>query len=267
MKFQIKCKDCGKKLEVSLAHAGKRGKCAGCASIIEIPSAEALQAAAAKQSSPPDQDPFSAPADDLGGDLFGGGSGSAFDEDDFNFPGPQSAAPAEQNPFASPVAGGQPTYPSTASQTGAYAGFGARFAASLLDGLILFALLFCTFMGVSIVLGFVLAGSIDPNDPEPSVGVILGIQLVVFSVLIGVQWLYYALQHSSASQATIGKRALGIKVTDMRGQRISFGRASGRFFAMTFLSGILLIGYIMAAFTEKKQALHDILAGTLVVQS
>ncbi|HEY4678350.1 MAG TPA: RDD family protein, partial [Candidatus Angelobacter sp.] len=75
--------------------------------------------------------------------------------------------------------------------------------------------------------------------------------------------LYFALQESSAHQATVGKRAMNIYVTDLQGRRISFGQATGRHFSRV-LSSILAIGYIMVAFTEKKQGLHDIIAGTLV---
>lgn len=86
----------------------------------------------------------------------------------------------------------------------------------------------------------------------------------VLTLLIG--WLYYALMESSAHQATLGKKVLGIRVTDLDGNRIGFGRATGRHFGKIISAILLLIGYIMAAFTEKKQALHDILAGTLVVK-
>ena len=76
---------------------------------------------------------------------------------------------------------------------------------------------------------------------------------------------YFAGMHSSAKQATVGKMAFGIKVTDMQGARISVGRAIGRYFA-TWLSALILgIGYFMAAFTDRKQALHDLVCKTLVV--
>jgi uncharacterized RDD family membrane protein YckC len=83
---------------------------------------------------------------------------------------------------------------------------------------------------------------------------------------IVINWLYYALLESSFKQATLGKMALGLKVTDMEGKRISFGQATGRYFAKILSGLILCIGYLMAAFTEKKQALHDIIVGTLVVK-
>jgi uncharacterized RDD family membrane protein YckC len=81
-----------------------------------------------------------------------------------------------------------------------------------------------------------------------------------------LNWLYFSLLESSGWQATLGKKALGLEVTDLAGRRISFGRATGRFFAKYISAIILMIGFLMAGFTEKKQALHDILAGTLVIR-
>lgn len=79
-------------------------------------------------------------------------------------------------------------------------------------------------------------------------------------------WLYFAIQNSSAAQGTIGKRTLGLKVTDMEGNRISFGRASGRYFARQFISGVFfLAGYWIALFTKKQQSIHDLIASTLVL--
>jgi hypothetical protein len=80
-----------------------------------------------------------------------------------------------------------------------------------------------------------------------------------------VGWLYFALQESSTAQATLGKRALGIKVTDANGRRIGFGRATGRFFGKILSGLVFAIGFMLAGWTERKQALHDFLAGTLVV--
>jgi uncharacterized RDD family membrane protein YckC len=88
--------------------------------------------------------------------------------------------------------------------------------------------------------------------------------MAILAVMI-VGWLYYALMESSVNQATLGKMALGIKVTDLDGNRISFGRATGRYFGKIVSGMILYIGFIMAGFTEKKQALHDIMASCLVV--
>lgn len=111
-------------------------------------------------------------------------------------------------------------------------------------------LAFCTVLGV--LLGAVdLADRMDDNDAA-----------VVAYVL---SWLYFAFQESSSAQATLGKRVVGIVVTDLKGHRISFLRATGRYFAK-FLSGILFAaGYIMIPLSKKKEGLHDCLAGTYVV--
>jgi len=83
-----------------------------------------------------------------------------------------------------------------------------------------------------------------------------------------VSWLYYAKLESGPHQSTFGKRLMGLKVTNMAGERLSFGHASGRFFGK-IITGLLpfAIGYIMAGFTAQKQALHDLIAGTLVVRN
>jgi uncharacterized RDD family membrane protein YckC len=79
-------------------------------------------------------------------------------------------------------------------------------------------------------------------------------------------WLYEAFMMSSEWQATVGKRVMSIVVTDLQGGRISFGRATGRHFAKYLSAFLFGIGFFMAAFTSKKQALHDIIAETLVVK-
>jgi len=85
------------------------------------------------------------------------------------------------------------------------------------------------------------------------------------AVLIFV-WCYFSGMESSPLKATFGKFAVGLYVTDSNGNRISFGRATGRFFGK-FLSGLILsIGYLLAGFTKKKQALHDLVAGCLVLR-
>jgi uncharacterized RDD family membrane protein YckC len=141
-----------------------------------------------------------------------------------------------------------------------YAGFWLRFVAYLIDYALTYAVGFVVGFGI----GFAIAAAAGPNGNANNV------QLVVTLVsgLVGmiISWLYWALMESSEKQATLGKMALGLKVTDLAGNRISFGRASGRFFAK-ILSGLLLcIGYIMVAFTDKKQGLHDQIASTLVVK-
>lgn len=120
-----------------------------------------------------------------------------------------------------------------------YAGFWKRFLALLIDGVIL-----------AIIGG--LANWLLADWLASTISVFLG-------------WLYYAYMESSTSQATFGKQAMGIYVTDINGQRISFLRATGRYFGKYLSALILGIGFIMAAFTARKQALHDLLASTLVL--
>jgi uncharacterized RDD family membrane protein YckC len=90
------------------------------------------------------------------------------------------------------------------------------------------------------------------------------IEGIVPIVGIVVSWLYYALFESSPKQATPGKLVCGFVVTDMNGNRISFGRATGRYFGHIISALTLCIGYIMCAFTEKKQCLHDMMARCLM---
>jgi uncharacterized RDD family membrane protein YckC len=87
--------------------------------------------------------------------------------------------------------------------------------------------------------------------------------LIIIGIIGG--WLYNALLLSSDKQATWGKQIVGIKVTDMDGGKISFAKATGRYFA-TIITNIIpfFIGYLLAIFTEKKQTLHDMIASTLV---
>lgn len=79
-------------------------------------------------------------------------------------------------------------------------------------------------------------------------------------------WIYSANMESGPHQATWGKRAMGLRVCDLSGNRISFGRASGRFFSSIFCLLSLGVGYVMVAFTKQKQGLHDKMADTLVLR-
>jgi uncharacterized RDD family membrane protein YckC len=134
-----------------------------------------------------------------------------------------------------------------------YAGFWKRAAALFIDNIILYLLLFI----IGFIWGFMLALLFNATaDFITSSAYIVGI--------FGC-WLYFALFESSVYQATPGKMVLGIMVTDLNANRISFGKASLRYVCKIVSLLTLGIGYIMAGFTEKKQALHDIMAGSLVV--
>lgn len=148
-----------------------------------------------------------------------------------------------------------------------YAGFWRRFVAHLIDQIIVGIAAFVVFIPGLALLGFGIGAGIM-EESESAIGLILAAvaaYLVAILLIIVGQWLYYALMESSSRQATLGKLALGIVVTDLGGGRISFGRATGRYFGKILSGMIMGIGYIMAGFTEKKQALHDIMASCLVV--
>lgn len=80
-------------------------------------------------------------------------------------------------------------------------------------------------------------------------------------------WLYYALLESSTRQATIGKQLFKLRVTDLNGQQITFLRATGRILGKTVSALIFWMGYVMAGVTDRKQALHDMMAGCLVLKT
>ena len=152
-----------------------------------------------------------------------------------------------------------------------YGGFWLRLVASLIDGVImglaggvLFVPLFIL-SGVGAQMGG-LAQRLGQPDPALLVGFI-GMILVFAAISLLIQWLYHAYLESGEKQATWGKQALGLYVTDLMGNPVTFGRSSGRFFAKIITGMIPLgIGYIMAGFTERKQTLHDMIASCLVLR-
>lgn len=91
-------------------------------------------------------------------------------------------------------------------------------------------------------------------------------QLFFYSLYFPVlHWLYYTLLESSPKQATIGKFTLGLKVTDLRGKRITFWHANLRYFCRLLSALPLLLGFLLIQFTRRRQALHDYVARTLVM--
>ena len=148
-----------------------------------------------------------------------------------------------------------------------YAGFWLRFVAYLIDIVIIWIVMIPIFLVFSAMFGLSMASMARNPDEMAAGGSMVGVFLLIEAVAVVGVWLYYAFTESSAWQGTIGKKILGLRVTDLDGNRVSFGRASGRFFGKIVSGFTLLIGYIMAGFTEKKQALHDMIAGCLVVKS
>jgi uncharacterized RDD family membrane protein YckC len=151
----------------------------------------------------------------------------------------------------------------------AYAGFWLRFVAVIIDGLIMrivFGIPFLMLAGGTGIMSLVSRmgeGDVSPGEWVPAFMGLFGLFLMVSFV---GQWLYFALMESSSWQATLGKKALGLAVTDMSGHRVTFARASGRYFGKIVSGLTLFIGFIMAGFTVRKQALHDLMAGTLVLR-
>ncbi len=136
-----------------------------------------------------------------------------------------------------------------------YAGFWLRFAAYLID-----------FVLIYIVEGVLAVGVVMMGPHELNVVAIL-YGLVNFALVsAALAWAYFALFESSPMQATVGKYALGLYVSDLSGDPIGFWRATARYWLKMFSSLTLMVGWIIAAFTPQKQALHDLLAGTLVLR-
>ena len=188
-----------------------------------------------------------------------------------------SATPADPAPVAATAATADSPYaPPAATLTSdeafyaggdvVYAGFWKRVAAYLIDAFVVGVaaqivqmLLMAVFFGLNM-------GSFA-SSPETMFSSASGIAFLVSVYLfpLAIQAAYYAAFHASSKQATLGKMAVGIKVVRGDGRRITLARGIGRFFGFLLSGLILAIGYLMAAFTERKQGLHDMLCDTLVV--
>ncbi len=143
-----------------------------------------------------------------------------------------------------------------------YAGFWRRFWAVLLDAFLLFVGLVC--IGT---LALAPLGGFGTRLDGVESSRVAYFCLVWFALLFGIPISYFSSMESSRCQATLGKLMLGIRVTDNRGLRVSFARALGRRLSHAVTELTLGLGYVMVVFTHKKQALHDMIAGTLVVRS
>ena len=141
-----------------------------------------------------------------------------------------------------------------------YAGFWVRVIAAIVDESIVLigAGIIGFFTGVALVASMTLTSTSTHSE---MLSVTSGLGLVIG---ISVRWLYFTVSESSSWQATLGKKMFGLKVTDVEGNKIGFGKANGRYWSKIITA--LILGYIMVAFTKKKQGLHDIIAGTLVIK-
>lgn len=152
-----------------------------------------------------------------------------------------------------------------------YAGFWIRFIAYIIDSFIIGFLEFIIvlpLLGLFGVKVFELSTlrDLENADSDLLVPVIASAITGLSLTVLLITWFYYALLQSGARQATVGKMALVLKVTDVNGDRLTFARVSLRYFSKILSGLFMMIGYIMAGFTPKKQALHDYIANTYVVR-
>ncbi len=182
-----------------------------------------------------------------------------------------AVSPAPDNPYAAPGAPLQALPQTTAAALEDHAGFWKRVAAYVIDWIVMVIpnLLIMKAMGgdaaQEAMKQAMLAAPTDPHVVLAAYSQYYATMTVPILITTAIVWLYFAICESSPWQATLGKLALGIRVTDLEGHRISFPRALGRYLAK-FLSLIILgIGFLMVGWTARKQGLHDKLAKTLVL--
>jgi uncharacterized RDD family membrane protein YckC len=161
-----------------------------------------------------------------------------------------------------------------AQPTVAYAGFWLRVVAAIIDGIVVGIPMIPFYVAIfASIFSQLQSGDLDNTNPFGLVSTMLPKFLLMCVLYLILAWLYWAAMESSSWQATLGKKALGLWVTDMEGKRPTFGRTSGRFFAgrgagmFPYIGGLyFLVSCICAGCTEKKQALHDMIAGCLVIR-
>lgn len=183
--------------------------------------------------------------------------------------------------YAEGAGGGSAVAMASAAQAGtsSYAGFWLRFVAAIIDGLVLgIPITILVFMSIASMLpAFIHSAQDNPQNPQVVMALIASMLPRIFFIIVVALaggWLYWGLMESSAWQATLGKKALGLYVTDLSGNRLTFGRASGRYFAgrgigyvPSFGGLYFFVDCICAGFTERKQALHDMIASCLVLRN
>ena len=154
-------------------------------------------------------------------------------------------------PGATPPAG---VAPAAVVEQVSYAGFWRRFWALLIDVIVTYF----PIATVRVLLGLPASGSFDPLQPAAWWAALFE---------MGIDWLYAAFLISSPWRATLGQAVMDLHVTDLNGDRITFGRASARYFAQVLNLVTLGFGVLMQVFTARRQALHDLVSGTVVVRS
>ncbi|MHC4620418.1 MAG: RDD family protein [Planctomycetota bacterium] len=266
------CEACGERIVVSEEYAGKKGRCGTCGGVNVVPDVSE-EPTGAEDGSPlrrprPTSRAQTAEEDNQAYKLAAKSNECPHCRGEVprtakKCPhcGVVLAGVAAHAPAVAAEVSGYGGYEAAPAYEFYYAGFWRRFAAAFVDSLIL---VIGGFM-VGIVFGFMLGFILGAMGKD--LGTIQSVCRLAGNILGWIlNWLYFALFECSAKQATLGKMALGIVVTDMDGKRISFGRASGRFWGKIISALTFGIGFIMAGFTARKQALHDIMASCLVVK-
>jgi len=227
--IEFTCPLCGKLLRAPDERAGARAICPECREPIAVPAPQFAETAA-WGSAPPSASGLHAAET----------SAAAADVESQSCPGCGAPIRSPQS-WCNSCGATLADLDRPAPRVAGYAGFWKRVAAALLDWLILGTVM-------EMVSNLPVIGHVD-GAPE-----------------LVIAWLYHAYLESSEYQATVGKMALGIVVTDLHGGRVSFGRATARFFAKLLSVITFFVGFIMAAFTERKQTLHDLVAECLVLK-
>lgn len=136
-----------------------------------------------------------------------------------------------------------------------YAGFWIRFGAKFVDGIILRV---CGFF-IGLVVGIAVGSTKSPQASLIAALIGMGIGILVNAI--------YCTVFVGAFGATPGKMAAKIRIVNVDGSKVSYGKACARYFAEILSSLTLGIGYIMAAFDDEKRALHDRICGTRVIRN